>query len=110
METETELSKSRRIDLGLAILSVLAQPGARYTLADIAAFCDCTKGTVEVIERKAMAKSAQSDEGGRAYQRQIPLTGFSLPAPLIRIVRRKGCAFLGQSTVLRFLLSSIQTD
>jgi DNA-directed RNA polymerase sigma subunit (sigma70/sigma32) len=65
-QEEKELSKSRRIDLGLAVLSVLREPGKLYSLAEIAAWCDCTHEAIRVIEEKAMKKLR------RALKKQAP--------------------------------------
>jgi hypothetical protein len=48
---------SRRVDLGLAILSCMLKPGERLTLQDIAAWCDCRPSAILKIERRAMRKA-----------------------------------------------------
>ena len=48
--------KSRRIDLGLAILSATAAPGATHTPQEIACFCDCTPSLIMDIEARALRK------------------------------------------------------
>ena len=48
--------KTANIDLGLAILSVLANPGEPLTLDDIAAWCGCSRQAIENIERRALKK------------------------------------------------------
>ncbi len=58
-EREMPLSgaaRSRRVDLGLALLSAVALPGVRYTQEEIAAWCGCTHGAIYVIERRALRK------------------------------------------------------
>lgn len=49
-------AQQERVDLGLAILSVLAIPGEPLTMDDIAAWCDCSRQAIEQIERKALKK------------------------------------------------------
>jgi DNA-directed RNA polymerase sigma subunit (sigma70/sigma32) len=51
----TPKEKTTRIDLGLAILSA-TRPGERLSCAEIAAYCDCTSGRIQQIERKALAR------------------------------------------------------
>ena len=48
--------RRHRIDLGLALLSVVRQPGVELTQADIAAWCDCSAQTILNIKRSALAK------------------------------------------------------
>lgn len=48
--------KSRRIDLGLTLLSCRAIPGVCYTQDEIAAWAGCTSGMIYLIEQKAMRK------------------------------------------------------
>jgi hypothetical protein len=48
--------KTERINLGLEVLSVIAEPGATFTHQDIAAFCDCTRDAIFLIERSALSK------------------------------------------------------
>lgn len=48
--------RTRRIDLGLAILAVLRQPAVRYTVREIAAWCDCSPTTIINIEQRALRK------------------------------------------------------
>lgn len=50
------LAKGERIDLGLAVMGMRAQPGERYTLGEIAAFAGCTGERIRQIERRALAK------------------------------------------------------
>lgn len=49
-------AKTNRIDLGLAILSAIALPDVRYTLAEIAAFCGCSSNAIYLIEQRALRK------------------------------------------------------
>lgn len=44
-----------RVDLGLALLSVL-NPGNPLTQCDIAAWCGCTQALIYAIEQKALRK------------------------------------------------------
>jgi hypothetical protein len=44
------------IDLGLALLSVLREPGERLTLDDIAAWCECDRSRIAQIEFRALRK------------------------------------------------------
>lgn len=50
--------KSRRIDLGLALLSCHAVPGVCYTQDEIANWAGCTSAMIYLIEQKAMKKVA----------------------------------------------------
>ena len=52
-------AQRERIDLGLALLSVLRQPGERLSLEDIAAWCDCPQQSIARIERRALRKLRQ---------------------------------------------------
>lgn len=49
------LTKSKRIDLGLDLLSIF-EPGTPHTLEEIAAWCDCSVQAVALMERKALNK------------------------------------------------------
>jgi hypothetical protein len=49
-------AKTRRIDLGLAILSASATPGASFTAEEISCWCDCTPAMVGQIEARALRK------------------------------------------------------
>lgn len=49
-------AKVERIDLGLALLSVIALPGIQYTQDEIAAWCGCTNSAIYQIEQKALKK------------------------------------------------------
>ncbi len=48
--------KTKRIDLGIAILRAKAKPGERYSLGDIGAFADCSDEAIRLIEVAALAK------------------------------------------------------
>lgn len=48
--------KSERIELGLHLLAAHSIPGARWTGAEIAAWCGCTYQAINRIERRALAK------------------------------------------------------
>ena len=45
-----------RTDLGLALLSLVAQPGVPLTQQDIAAWCGCTRSNIYNIEQSALKK------------------------------------------------------
>jgi hypothetical protein len=45
------------VDLGLALLSVLRQPGEPLTVEDIAAWCECAPSTIHRIELAALKKA-----------------------------------------------------
>ena len=51
-------AKTRGIDLGLAVLSAIRQPGERYSRYVIAAACDCCPQLISEIERQALKKLA----------------------------------------------------
>jgi hypothetical protein len=51
-----DLTKSQRIDLGLAILEATSKPGTAHTLAEIAAYCDRSVNNIVIIQRKALRK------------------------------------------------------
>lgn len=48
--------RRERIDLGLAILSVVGVPGVRYSYEEIAAFAGCTDANIYLIEQGALKK------------------------------------------------------
>ena len=48
--------KTARIDLGLALLSAVAEPGVSYTYDEIAAWCGCTNSAIYLIEQRALKK------------------------------------------------------
>jgi len=48
--------KNYSIDLGLAVLSAVAQPGDRLTAQEIAEVCECSHVRIGQIERGALAK------------------------------------------------------
>jgi DNA-directed RNA polymerase sigma subunit (sigma70/sigma32) len=56
MNENEAMEKSRRIDLGLAILAATSKPGTEHTCEEIAAYCGCTAQNVHHIEQKALAK------------------------------------------------------
>jgi hypothetical protein len=49
-------AKTKRIDLGLALLSSLAPPRAALTTIDIAAWCACTPAMISSIEARALRR------------------------------------------------------
>lgn len=51
-----QLEITARIDLGLALLSLVALPGVSLTGEDIAAWCDCTHQAIHRIELRALWK------------------------------------------------------
>lgn len=55
-EKVNKSAATRRIDLGLAILSVLRKPGQTLTSNDIAAWCDCSGQAIRQIEAKAIRR------------------------------------------------------
>jgi DNA-binding CsgD family transcriptional regulator len=76
-EASAAMPHERResIDLGLAVLSVInAQGGGEpLTCEAIAEICGCSRGTINAIERRALAKIAPKL---RAYVRQ-----YEIPFP-----------------------------
>jgi len=50
--------KSNGIDLGLAVLSAIRQPGEHFTYDVMAAACGCARSAIYQIERNAMRKLA----------------------------------------------------
>lgn len=50
------LARQRRVDLGLALLSVARKPGVELSCRDIAAWCDCSEEAVRLILQKALQK------------------------------------------------------
>ena len=48
--------KASRIDLGLAISRLTMEPGECRTLAEIAAYCGCSRQGIQYIEQKAILK------------------------------------------------------
>jgi len=65
---ESPLTKGERIDLGLAIMAAMAEPGTCYTHEQIGNFAGCTGNAIRNIEARALKKLA------RALQKQ----GFSI--------------------------------
>jgi hypothetical protein len=51
----TAISKSKRIDLGLSVMSALAEPGP-HSCEEIAAWAGCCPQAVQVILSKALTK------------------------------------------------------
>tara|TARA_R110002153_G_C13305448_1_gene495988 strand:+ start:586 stop:792 length:207 start_codon:yes stop_codon:yes gene_type:complete len=49
-------SSSCEIDLGLAVLSVLLEPGMTVTRGDLAEVCGCSKYRIEEIEKQALKR------------------------------------------------------
>ena len=49
-------AKSKRIDLGLAILSVVAEPCVTHSAGEIAAWCNCTPAMIRAIEVRALRR------------------------------------------------------
>ena len=68
-----------RIDLGLALLSVVRKPGERLTLEDMAAWCDCPPQTLQRIEQRALRKLRQ-----RLAEREVQLEEVAdlIPFPI----------------------------
>jgi DNA-directed RNA polymerase specialized sigma subunit len=56
------LSKSQRIDLGLAIIAAVRRPGESLTLRDMAEICGCSKSAIWLIERAALKKLRRAIE------------------------------------------------
>ena len=53
---QTCKEKSARIDLGLALLEMVAKPGVGLTRDDIAFWCGCTNAGIYMLEKRAMKK------------------------------------------------------
>lgn len=51
--------KKQRLLLGLAVSALSLRPGQTRSLGELAAFCECSKGTILHIEQKAIAKMRQ---------------------------------------------------
>jgi hypothetical protein len=51
-----ELTKSKRIDLGLDLLALHAKPGQRITVDEIAAWADCSPTYIKQVEKTALEK------------------------------------------------------
>ena len=49
-------AKTKRIDLGLAILSAITPPRVTYTAEEIACFCDCSPAMISHIEARALRR------------------------------------------------------
>lgn len=64
--------KTRRIDLGLAIVSNIAPPGATFTPDEIASFCGCSAAMISAIEARALRKLR------RKMRKQFSLSPFEL--------------------------------
>lgn len=48
--------KKQRLLLGLHVSRLSLKPGQTRSLGELAAFCDCSKGTILHIEQKALKK------------------------------------------------------
>jgi len=48
--------KGVRIDLGLAISGATLLPGQQRSLVELAAYCDCSKQMIHIIEKQALRK------------------------------------------------------
>lgn len=49
-------NKNSAIDLGLAVLCVVLEPGETMPLADVADVCSCSKDSIYQIERRVIKK------------------------------------------------------
>lgn len=49
--------RKQRLLLGLAVSALSLRRGQTRSLGELAAFCDCSKGTILFIEQKAMRKA-----------------------------------------------------
>ena len=55
--TQAEKEQRRRgIELGLAVIAAIRQPGETLNLADMAEVCGCSKTTMENLYHAAIAK------------------------------------------------------
>ncbi len=52
----SEKERQSRIDLGLALLSLVCKPGVPLTQYDIAAWCGCSVANIYLIEQRALRK------------------------------------------------------
>ena len=69
---------SGNIDLGLALVAVLREPGVEITCEDLAAWCDCAPSTIHRIERRALEKIRWSAQN--PVIRSALLEGMEKPA------------------------------
>lgn len=49
-------ARSSRVDLGLALLSLVAKPGVPLTFDDMAAWCGCSRQAINFIYQRALRK------------------------------------------------------
>ena len=56
VEVKNNNKKTAEIDLGLALLSTVCNPGVELTLEDIAAWCNCSRERIRQIEEIALRK------------------------------------------------------
>jgi hypothetical protein len=49
--------RKESIDIGLALLSLAAEPGASFTPTEISAWCDCEPERIRQIEASALKKA-----------------------------------------------------
>lgn len=54
------------LDLMLEIFLSIAEPGKRYTQAQIAEVCGCSRGLIYLIEKKAIEKMRRAHNRNRA--------------------------------------------
>jgi hypothetical protein len=48
------------VDLGLALLACRREPGTRFSHAEIAAWCGCSKSYIYRLEKQALVKIKKS--------------------------------------------------
>lgn len=60
MTCELQLTKSKQIDLSLAVLDIVREPGKALTAKQIADICGCSAVAIHDIEKKAINKLRQA--------------------------------------------------
>lgn len=52
--------RANRTDLGLELMRLVAVPGRRYTVEEIAAYADCSVNNIKRLEQRALQKLARA--------------------------------------------------
>lgn len=64
----TGKAKSDRVDLGLALLELVAKPRVGLSQEDLALWCGCSRGAIYLMEMRALKKLRNKIMFGRARE------------------------------------------
>jgi DNA-directed RNA polymerase sigma subunit (sigma70/sigma32) len=59
MSYQQQLEKTRQIDMSLAVIDIVREPGVPITSRVIAEICGCSHTAIQDIERRALQKLRQ---------------------------------------------------